>query len=274
MYTLVASVHLKVTKKDGPRLTGLWASLDPYLQDLVARPAAVPASPGRDLPPLAERLPDVRARLAAARESAGAPTYGVVTVTALARKEGPRAPSPAEEARGAAWGRVLHQLLEAALRTPGVDLRPLAFNFMRDEEVSPDLLDEVLRVAASVTDSELWARALKAPRRYVEVPFEMVVPSKDLGFTTGPPETLLKGAMDLVFEENGVWRIVDWKSDVVGDGLAALVAHYAPQVTHYRRAWEALTKRPAEAGLFFMDTGKLVWLEDEEKKRRRRFLRR
>ncbi|MEO8055602.1 MAG: UvrD-helicase domain-containing protein [Acidobacteriota bacterium] len=268
MYTLVASVHTRVTKKDGPRLTGLWAPLDPHLRDLAARPIPVPASPALDLPPLAERLPEVRTRLAGARERASAPTYGVVTVTALAKKEGPRAPSPAEEARGAAWGRVLHQLLEAALRTPGVDLRPLALNLMRDEEVAPDLLDEVLRVAASVTASELWGRALKSPRRYVEVPFEMVVPSKDLGFTAGPPETLLKGAMDLVFEEDGVWRIVDWKSDVVGDGLAALVAHYAPQVAHYRRAWEALTKRPAKAGLFFIDTGELVWLGEDEKEER------
>ncbi len=228
----------------------------------------VPAAAGRELPALASQLPDVRARIAAARERAAAPTYGVVSVTALARKEGPRAPSPAEEARGAAWGRVLHQLLEAAMRSPQTALEPLAENLLREEEVAPDLLGEVLRVAASVTASDLWARALKASRRYVEVPFEMVVPSKDLGIAGGPAETLLKGAMDLVFEEDGVWHIVDWKSDVVGDGLPGLVAHYAPQATHYRRAWEALTKRPARAGLFFMDTGELVWLGEENAERK------
>ena len=58
---------------------------------------------------------------------------------------------------------------------------------------------------------------------------------------------------------------MDWKSDVVGDRRAALVAHYAPQVEHYRRAWETLTGRPAKAGLFFMDTGDLVWLGEEKK---------
>ena len=265
MYTLAASVHTKTTQKDGPRLTGLWAPLDPHLAPLPSRPVPVPSTGARELPPLAQQLPAVRMRLAAAREHAAAPTWGVVTVTALAKREGPRAPSPAEEARGAAWGRVLHQLLEAAMRSPGTQLEPLAQNLLREEEVAPDLLGEVLRVAASVTASELWARALKAPRRYAEVPFEMVVPSRDLGLVNGPAETLLKGAMDLVFEEDGVWRIVDWKSDVVGDGLAALVAHYAPQVAHYRRAWEALTKRPAKAGLFFMDTGHLEWLGTEEK---------
>jgi len=95
------------------------------------------------------------------------------------------------------------------------------------------------------------------------VPFEMVVPSKDLGLGDAPATTLLKGAMDLVFEEGGVWHIVDWKSDAVGGNLDALVAHYAPQVAHYRRAWEALTRAPAKAGLFFMDTGELVWLGEE-----------
>ncbi len=265
MFSLVASVHTKVTQKNGPQLTGIWAPLDPYLAPLPSRPVPVPGAGARTLPPLADRLPDVRTRLAAARERAAAPTYCVVTVTALAKREGPRAPSPAEDARGAAWGRVLHQLLEAAMRNPDLPLEPLARNLLHEEEVAPDLLAEVLHVAASVTASNLWARALRSPRRYVEVPFEMVVPSKDLGLADGPAGTLLKGAMDLVFEEDGVWHIVDWKSDVVGGSLAALVAHYAPQVAHYRRAWERLTGRRARAGLFFMDTGELVWLGEETK---------
>ncbi len=46
----------------------------------------------------------------------------------------------------------------------------------------------------------------------------------------------------------------------------ALVAHYAPQVAHYRRAWETLTGQKAKAGLFFMDTGELVWLEEKRGK--------
>ena len=267
MFTLVASVHTKVTHKHGPQLTGLWAPLDPHLSDLPSRP--VPVAPGTPptLPALARELPAVRARIASAREAAAAPTYGVVSVTALAKKQGPRAPTPAEEARGAAWGRVLHQLLEAAMRNPDAALEPLAQNLLREEEVAPDLLGEVLRVAASVTASELWARARKAPRRFVEVPFEMVVPSRDLDLAGGPAETLLKGAMDLVFEEDGVWHVVDWKSDVVGDGLEALVAHYAPQVSHYRRAWEALTGQRAVAGLYFMDNGHLEWLAEKERKR-------
>jgi hypothetical protein len=90
----------------------------------------------------------------------------------------------------------------------------------------------------------------------------MMVPSAELGVSDGPEETLLKGAIDLVFEEEGVWHIVDWKSDAVGDNLAALIAHYAPQIAHYRTAWESLTKQRAVAGLYFMDNGHLEWLKE------------
>src|SRR5271169_1796091 len=114
------------------------------------------------------------------------------------------------------------------MRDDVANLNLLAANLLREEELAADLLAEVLRVAASVTSSLLWARARKAKRRFVEAPFAMMVPSADLGISDGPSETLLKGAMDLVFEEDGVWHIVDWKSDAVGDNLAALVAHYAP----------------------------------------------
>ncbi|MEO8585913.1 MAG: UvrD-helicase domain-containing protein [Acidobacteriota bacterium] len=243
---------------------GAWATLRSVLRDLP--PAAgdyAPAEPA-PAPPLAARLREARREIAVSREAATNPTHAVVSVTALAKRQGPRAPTPAEQARGTAWGRVLHQLLEAAMRSPGLDMKPLARNLMREEEIESGLLDDVLRVVESVLGSELWARASGSAHRHVEVPFEMLVPSKELGLGEGPAETLLKGAMDLVFEEDGVWHIVDWKSDVVGDGLAGLVAHYAPQVRHYRRAWETLTKQKAKAGLFFMDTREIVWLGEEE----------
>jgi len=203
----------------------------------------------------------------AARWAAAAvPSFAVTPVTKLAKREGPRAPTAAEEARGVAWGRVMHQLLEAAMRTSGLDLLPLAENLLREEDLPPELLDAVLRTAASVTSSPLWTRAEKARHRFVEAPFAMMVPSAELGVSGGPEETLLKGAIDLVFEEDGVWHVVDWKSDVVGDNLAALIAHYAPQIAHYRKAWETLTKQPAKAGLYFMDNGHLEWLREETRR--------
>ena len=109
--------------------------------------------------------------------------------------------------------------------------------------------------------SDLWKRASAAPRRLVEVPFALMVRRGDLGLADGPAETLLQGAIDLVFEENGAWTLVDYKSDTVGGKLDELVAFYTPQIAIYRRYWERLTGSPTRAGLFFAETGQEVWPE-------------
>ena len=254
--TLVVSL-----REDKPE-AGAWAPLRLGLKELPTAVAELRVFVPAKTPPLAAELPEARKRILEGRLRAASPSFAVTPVTVLAKKEGPRAPAAAENARGVAWGRALHQLLEAAMRTPGLALGPVAENLLREEELGPELLDEVLRVATSVTSSPLWARARKAKRRFVEAPFAMMVPSAELGVSDGPEETLLKGAIDLLFEEEGVWHIVDWKSDAVGDNLAALVAHYAPQIAHYRKAWESLTKQRAVAGLYFMDNGHLEWLEE------------
>src|SRR5450631_2079500 len=141
---------------------GAWGPLRGVARDLPEaassfRPPAPPATPN-----LAARFTAVAGEIAAAREAATRPTYAVVSVTALKKAEGPRAPTPAEQARGTAWGRVLHQLLEAAMRNPQLDPRTFAGNLLREEEMAPELLEDVLTTAASVTSSELWERARKA----------------------------------------------------------------------------------------------------------------
>jgi ATP-dependent exoDNAse (exonuclease V) beta subunit len=86
-----------------------------------------------------------------------------------------------------------------------------------------------------------------------------MVRREELGLADGPAETLLQGAIDLVFEEKGAWTLVDYKSDTVGDKLDELVAFYTPQIAIYRRYWERLTGSPTRAGLFFAETGQEVW---------------
>ena len=109
----------------------------------------------------------------------------------------------------------------------------------------------------------VWKRALAAKRRFVEVPFALKVPTADLDGSGGPAETLLTGALDLVFEEGDGWTIVDYKSDSVAGNLDELVAFYRPQIVHYRRYWQRLTGRPTRAGLFFVSTGQEVWLDED-----------
>ena len=154
--TLVVSLHARTSPRTAP-VGASRPALEPLLAAFTGgprRPAAATTPPARG-----DALPGAGARSPRPAPRPPSPRSRVVSVTALAKKEGPRAPSPAEEARGTAWGRVLHQLLEAAMRTPGLALRPVAANLLREEELGPDLLDEVLRVAESVTSSPLWARA-------------------------------------------------------------------------------------------------------------------
>ena len=89
------------------------------------------------------------------------------------------------------------------------------------------------------------------------------MPSSDVGVTEGPAETLLTGAIDLVFEEEAGWVLIDYKSDTIDGNRDALVRFYEPQIAHYRRRWRELTGRPTRAGLFFIQTGETAWIGDE-----------
>jgi ATP-dependent helicase/nuclease subunit A len=119
----------------------------------------------------------------------------------------------------------------------------------------------VLRLVEGVRQSPLWKRALASKTRLAEVPFALPVAAAELKRPSVPAATTLQGAIDLVFEEDDGWILVDYKSDTVTpDNRAALEAFYAPQIAHYRRYWERLTGRPTRAGLFFLHTGELAML--------------
>ena len=71
----------------------------------------------------------------------------------------------------------------------------------------------------------------------------------------GPGGSLLKAAIDLVFEEEEGWVIVDYKTDrAAGRDLEALASRYAGQLANYETAWErAGCGRVAEKGIYFVD---------------------
>jgi ATP-dependent helicase/nuclease subunit A len=237
---------------------GPWSAFDAYIHDdlvELAPPAAPPAPPPlRNLP--AEAAAFRRRRIEREAESSRA-SYSVNPVTQIAHV-GPR-PAWERTGRGMSWGRVLHGLLEALMRDDELDIRAYAANLLAEEDRPAGELDAVVRSAESVRASDLWKRASAAPRRLVEVPFALMVRREELGLADGPAETLLQGAIDLVFEEKGAWTLVDYKSDTVGDKLDELVAFYTPQIAIYRRYWERLTGSPTRAGLFFAETGQEVW---------------
>ena len=242
---------------------GPWASLAPFLtQDLPEPAPAAEARPERPLERVGPELSAFRAERRRRAERSAVPSYATAAVTAVAHAAAEK-PEWEWTGRGLSWGRVLHGVLEGVMRDPALDVRACAANLLVAEERPVEEADEVVRVVEGVRASDLWRRALAARRRLVEVPFALPVPRAELGRTDGPETVLLQGAIDLAFEEDDGWVLVDYKSDTLppeGDA-AALVAFYEPQIRLYRRAWEELTRRPARAGLFFLQDRRTVWLD-------------
>ncbi len=240
------------------KATGPWSLIDPYVKASLPHPAArarnAPASPGQ--PPAAE-LAAFRAQAGQRRARASAPGYRVASVTAVAHADAAR---PAWEwtGKGMSWGRVLHGLLEAAMRDAALDLSACAANLLADEGRPAQELEEAVSLVEAVRASPLWRRALASARCLVEVPFALAAPEPR---RADEPAEILTGAIDLVFEEADAWIVVDYKSDIVSRNRAELVDFYRPQVVRYREYWEHLTGKKTRAGLYFIHTGEEVWLD-------------
>jgi ATP-dependent helicase/nuclease subunit A len=222
----------------------------------VAKPRAASDLPRP--PDFARELAESRRARGARREFARRPGYVVEQVTHVAH-DSSSTPFASRTGRGMTWGRVIHRLLEALMKDSSLDVGAYAMNLLVEEDRPAGDLEEAVRLVEAVRDSPLWARATSARRRLVEVPFALMAPSADLGVVEGPAETLLQGAIDLAFEEDTGWVLVDYKSDTIAGNLEELVAFYSPQIDLYRRYWERLTGRPTKAGLFFVQTRQEVW---------------
>ncbi|MDF1527126.1 MAG: UvrD-helicase domain-containing protein [bacterium] len=147
---------------------------------------------------------------------------------------------------GTEWGTVIHKLLEAAgdkatADDPGT-LKNLAVSFLLDAELSADHADEAVRTIQSVTASDIWAKAGSAKQVLREVPYTRLKKDKPRG------PVLESGVMDLVFEEEDGWVIVDYKTG------AKDLEKYRPQLEAYKEAWESFgIGRVKETGIYFVD---------------------
>ncbi|MEM7479113.1 MAG: UvrD-helicase domain-containing protein, partial [Planctomycetota bacterium] len=120
------------------------------------------------------------------------------------------------------WGSAMHDLLEAFGRNAKSDLNSLARMLCEEYELDSARSEELLATAQSVIRSKLWERARSANQCFVELPFD--TPSQD----ANPIPTAVRGVIDLVFQEDQGWVIVDYKTDDVS------VAQIPEAVNYYR----------------------------------------
>ncbi|GMU53672.1 MAG: ATP-dependent DNA helicase [Candidatus Xenobia bacterium] len=149
---------------------------------------------------------------------------------------------------GAAWGELIHRLLEQLMRKPSLgsdELARLARWFTFESPELSQLIPLALETVEQVKTTPFWARAMQAGQRLVEVPFGARVEDR-----------LIFGVLDLALQQEEGWELVDYKTD--RRSLDELVARYAGQVEQYAEHWAKLAPEPVRyAGLYGIREGKL-----------------
>ncbi len=239
-----------------------WRPFNEFLDD--AEEPAVPGRASAPAPRKADLSEKTRTRLAAVRKArlAGAKisSYAVESVTGSTHRE-----IPAEEkaglatgpATGTAFGDLVHQLLEHAMRqradAAAIERYAMWLTF-EDAELQaavPEALGAVQRVMAS----DLWKDAHASAACDVEVPFTLATEGD------GGTPTLVSGVIDIAYRAEGGWCIVDYKTDQLGGRPAAsLLERYGAQIDSYSRAWSELTgEKAVRVGIHAVRTGETVW---------------
>jgi ATP-dependent helicase/nuclease subunit A len=145
---------------------------------------------------------------------------------------------------GAAWGSLIHGLLEHALRHQQAtreDLQRLAMWLTVDEPRLRPLIDEAVATVQAVAKKEFWAEAKASPECHEEVPFAI----RGVDEKTGVPK-ILNGTIDSVFRQGADWKIVDYKTDVDGSD-EVLQARYGAQLAAYVAAWRQIVNADAQS---------------------------
>jgi ATP-dependent exoDNAse (exonuclease V) beta subunit len=131
--------------------------------------------------------------------------------------------------------------------TPAAELGSMVHEILAGKATAPD--PEARRLADVFLYSGLGTRAAASPRAAREWDFIIEVEGM-----------LVRGTVDLWFEENGTIQLVDYKTDDVdAEGLTARASDYAPQLALYALALErAFGRRPARAWLHFLRPDRVV----------------
>jgi ATP-dependent exoDNAse (exonuclease V) beta subunit len=127
---------------------------------------------------------------------------------------------------GVAWGTFIHGLLEHAMRHERAtrdDLYRLAMWMTVQEPQLRALIDQALATVEGAAHADYW-KAAQEHVRSVETPFVLSHSGR-----------LTNGVIDLMFEQEEAWHVVDYKTDLSLDDR-----RYATQLAFYRAALQSL----------------------------------
>ncbi len=244
-----------------------WKIFEPWLSDHAQDLGDLEPEPTTAAPALATSAAEILAHgqeATARRLALAEPTYRFRSVTEVAKGSAEASAKALPEptameidlpvepaARGLEWGTVVHATLAGAGELDGDDLARLCRalliqqNRPLDEHAEPVELPTLLEMVARVRASDLWRRASASPTSAVEVPFQVEVERE-------PVPSFIEGVIDLAFEEDDGWVIVDYKTDVGDDpDFAERAVRYRAQVDLYADALTRLTGRPVKERVLF-----------------------
>lgn len=112
---------------------------------------------------------------------------------------------------------------------------------------------------AAFLDSGVAQRARRSSRCLYEQPFCLRMSAHEAGLSQSDEAVIVQGVIDLCFVENGVWVLVDYKTDAVKGTAAETAQKYALQLALYEKALQRITHMPvSEKIIYLLSVGKAV----------------
>jgi len=237
---------------------GYWSDLYPALDAIDAPELPVQAVSDPDRSEAAAPNLDAHRATRAQRIDAGSePRIVEEPVTERTRDEDGLGVEPGY---GAEFGTAVHNLFEACIRNrpePGIPSNEHVRAVLADcgASTGSGAVDRARAMVHGLLSNPLWEDLCSASEIYPEYPVSGIRDRDD-----GPPR-LVTGFIDVVYRMSDGWRLVDFKTDRVGNEhtLDALSDAYRSQVEAYADCWQAATSEPiVAAGLWFADADAYV----------------
>lgn len=169
-----------------------------------------------------------------------------------------------ESGGGKDWGTLIHDVFEKAVQ--GYDVSDYIKISLDKVGLPQEKAAEVLSYLKNLKASALWDELQTAEDVMTEVPFTLKAEhgSKLYSLITTKPDDkhpiFVKGVIDLIYKKNGVWTIIDYKTDRAKqeEDYQKLQDFYQSQLEFYRQAWEEMTGETVNhQGLYFLSPNRI-----------------
>ena len=231
---------------------GYWAPLYPFLDE--APTLEAPTDPP-NIHPDGETDPPSADSTEPRREDVATPSYATAAVTDTPSE--PTGPAR-QDGYGKSFGIAIHRLYEYAIthrHDPNVESTlDAVLPQMLGEQDGPGEKERARRMIATFLDSPLWDDLQAAQTVHSELPVAQ--------FTDQTPPTIQNGTIDLLYQMDDTWSLVDFKTDRVDvSDQSALAETYRPQLETYAQLWARATGTPVtHLALWLADTGSFLSL--------------